>query len=115
MFVCYPSTSRVFDRSWEDKWEGAMVKHLCQENYQAAANTILKFPPFCIELVKAITCQVKKELETYSKGKSMAKYDGNPLSLKTVKSEDLLEEARNAYHACHCDRDEQSPGEILHK
>ena len=101
MFVGYPSTSRVFDRSCEDKWEGAMVKHLCRQDYQAAANAALKFPPFRTELVKAVSCQVKKELQIYSKGKSMAKFDGDPLSLKTFKNEDLLEEARERMPITH--------------
>ena len=58
-----------------------MVKNLCQENYQAAANTALWFPPFRRELVKAVA-QVKKEVRGYCKRKSMARYEGDPLKLK---------------------------------
>ena len=70
-----------------------MVKHLCLENYQAAANSALKFPPLRKELVRAVTDEVKQELRAFSKGSSSAKYDGDPLNLKTFKNEDLLEEA----------------------
>ena len=70
-----------------------MVKYLCQENYQAAANAALKFPPFRTELVKTISCSVKNETKAYSKGKSLAKYDGDPLNLKQFKSEEFLQEA----------------------
>ena len=70
-----------------------MVKNLCRENYQAAANSAMKFLPLRRELVRAVTDEVKKELRAYSKGSSSAKYDGDPLSLKTFKNEDLLEEA----------------------
>lgn len=53
----------MVERSCEDKLEGAMVKHLCLENYQAAANAALKFPPLRRELVKAVTTSFKEELE----------------------------------------------------
>ena len=69
-----------------------MVKHICWEDYKAAANSALKFHPLRREIVKSITGEVKKELRTYSKGTSMAKYNGNPLSLKYFKSENLLQE-----------------------
>ena len=70
-----------------------MVKNLCKENYQAAANAALQFPPFRRELVKAVAQQVKKEIRDYSKGKSMAKYEGDPLKLKNFNGEEFLEEA----------------------
>jgi len=70
-----------------------MVKNLCKENYQAAANAALQFPPFRRELVKAVAQQVKKEVRDYSKGKSMAKYEGDPLKLKNFNGEEFLEEA----------------------
>ena len=46
--------------------------------YQAAANAAIRFPPFRRELVKAVAQQVKKEVLGYCKGKSMAKYEGEP-------------------------------------
>ena len=61
-----------------------MVKHLCLENYQAAANAALKFPPLRRELVKAVTSAVRTEVRSYSRGKSMAKYDGDPLNLRRL-------------------------------
>ena len=73
-----------------------MVKLLCLERYQAAANVALKLTPLCRELVKATASSVKKEVIDYSKAMSLVKYDGNPsdpLSLKHIKSEDFLEEA----------------------
>jgi len=69
------------------------VKLLCLENYQAAANVALKFPPLRREFVKATASSVKKEVRDYSKAISFAKYDpSDPLSLKHFKSEDFLEE-----------------------
>lgn len=78
-----------------------MVKHLCLENYQAAANAALKFPPLRRELVKAVTSAVRTEVRSYSRGKSMAKYDGDPLNLKHFKTEDFLEEARERIPVTH--------------
>ena len=71
------------------------MKLLCLENYQAAANVALKFPPLHREFVKATASSVKKEVRDYSKAISLVKYDGNPsdpLSLKHFKSEKFLEE-----------------------
>ena len=70
-----------------------MVKNLCQENYQAAANTALWFPPFRRELVKAVAQQVKKEVRDCCKRKSLAKYEGEPLQLKNFNGEEFSEEA----------------------
>ena len=91
--VGYPLSSRVFDQSCEDKWKGATVKNLCQENYQATANAALWFPHFCRELVKAAAQPVKKEVPDYCKKKSMARYEGDPLKLKNFNAEEFLEEA----------------------
>ena len=73
-----------------------MVKLLCLERYQAAANAALKLTPLRRELVKATASSVKKEVRDCSKAISLAKYDGDPsdpLSLKHIKSEDFLEQA----------------------
>ena len=70
-----------------------MVKNLCQENYQAAANAALRFPPFCRELVKAVAQKVKEEVRGYCKRKSMARYEGDPLKLKNFNADLFLEEA----------------------
>ena len=43
-----------------------MVKDLCLENYQAAANSTTSHR----QLVKAVTSSVKKEVRAYSKGQS---------------------------------------------
>lgn len=70
------------------------MKLLCLENYDAAANVALKFPPLRREFVKATASSVKKEVRDYSKAISFVKYDGNPsdpLSLKHFKSENFLE------------------------
>ena len=67
-----------------------MIKQICLEDYKAVANSALKFLPFRREIVKAITLEIKREMRTYSKGNSMAKYNGNPLRLKDFKSDDLL-------------------------
>lgn len=71
-----------------------MVKNLCLENYRAAANSALKFPPLKREIFKAVSGIIKKELRDYSRGKSPAKYDGDPLSLRNFKNKELLESAR---------------------
>lgn len=78
-----------------------MVKHLCLENYQAAANAALKFPPLRRELVKAVTSAVRTEVTSYSRGKTTAKYDGDPLNLKHFKTEDFLQEARERIPVTH--------------
>ncbi len=84
----------MFERSCEDKWELATVKNLCLENYKAAANSALKFAPFKREILSAVNGVIRQELRDYSKGKSVGRYDGNPLSLKTFSVEELLESAR---------------------
>ena len=78
-----------------------MVKNLCQENYQAASNTALWFPPFRRELVKAIAQQVKKEVRGYCKRKSMARYKGDPLKLKNFNADLFLEEANERMPIAH--------------
>ena len=80
------------------------MKLLCLENYQAAANVALKFPPLRREFVKATASSVKKEVRDYSKAISLAKYDGDPydpLSLKHFKSEDFLEEVSEGIPIIH--------------
>ena len=66
-FVGYPSYSRVVERSCKNKQEGAMVKHLWLENYQAAANSTTSLRA---REIKAVTSSVKKEERAYSKGQS---------------------------------------------
>ena len=66
-----------------------MIKQICLEDYKAAANSALKFLPFRREIVKAITLEVKREMRSYIKGNSMAKYNGNPLSLKDFRNDDI--------------------------
>ena len=99
--ILRPQSCRVFERGCEDKWELAMVKNLCLENYQAVANSALKFPPLKRELLKAVSGIVKKELRDYSRGKSPAKYDGDPLSLTTFNNAELLESAREQMPCTH--------------
>ena len=89
----YPASSRVLERSCEDKKESDMVKNICKQNYRPAANAALHFPPFRRELVKELIQLLRKELKTYSEGPSVAKYNGDPLSLSKYTSESLLEEA----------------------
>ena len=67
-----------------------MIKQICLEDYKAASNSALKFLPFRREIVKAVTLEIKREMRSYIKGKSMAKYNGNPLSLKDFRSDDFL-------------------------
>ena len=93
IFVGYPASSRVLERSCEDKFENIMVKSLCKENYHQAAYAALKFPPFREELVKEVAKLVKGELKTYSEGPSTAKYNGDPLSLSQYNAENMLEDA----------------------
>jgi hypothetical protein len=91
----------VKERSCEDRLEGAMIKQICLEDYKAAANSALKFPPFRQAIVKAVTDEVKREMRTYSKGNSVAKYNGNPLSLKDFKSDDMLLEMKERLPVTH--------------
>lgn len=80
------------------------MKLLCLQRYQAAANTPLKPPPLCRELVKATASLDKKEVRDYCKAISLAKYDGDPsdpLSLKHIKSEHFLEEASERIPTTH--------------
>ena len=51
--------------------------------------------------MKAVTSAVRTEVRSYSRGKSMAKYDGDPLNLKHFKTEDFLEEARERIPVTH--------------
>ena len=89
----YPASTCIIERTCDDKYEGAIVKNLCREDYRAAANSALKFPPFRTELVKAVAVLVKNELSAYSKGNNSARYNGDLLSLASFKNEDLLEDA----------------------
>ncbi|KXJ27193.1 hypothetical protein AC249_AIPGENE17609 [Exaiptasia diaphana] len=94
VFVGYPGSSRVSDRSCEDKQESAFVKNICKENYRAAANAALKFPPFRREVVKELIELLRKEMRNYSEGPTpYGKYTGEPLDLSEYSSESLLEEA----------------------
>ena len=92
------------------------MKHLCRENYQAAANAALKFPPFPTELVKAVTCQVKKELQNLQQGKIDSEVRWRPPELENFQERGFIRgsEGENAYHECHCDCDKQSPDKISH-
>lgn len=89
-FCCLSNLGSSEERSCEDKFEGTMIKQICLEDYKAAANSALKFLPFRREIVKAVTLEIKREMRSYIKGKSMAKYNGNPLSLKDFRSDDFL-------------------------
>lgn len=79
VFVGYPASSRVLERSCEDKSESSMRKTVCKGNYCAAANAALSFPPFRRELVKELIQLIRKELNTCSQGPSAANYNGDPL------------------------------------
>ena len=60
---CYTSYPRAVERSCKNKWEDAMVKHLCLEIIKQQ-----QIPPLHGELVKAVASL--KKVRAYSKGQS---------------------------------------------
>lgn len=51
--------------------------------------------------MKEVATAIKTELRNYSKGKSITKYNGDPVTLKTLMSKDLLEEANEKMPITH--------------
>ena len=97
----YPQSGRVSERACEDKWELSIVKNLCTKNYKATANAAIKFIPFKTEILNVASCIMKKELRYFSKGPSMAKYEGEPASIGTFTNAELLHTAQEKIPVTH--------------
>jgi hypothetical protein len=71
-----------------------LVKSLANKNYKSASVAAFEYPLMKEFLVQKFYNETRKELKTYSKSKSLFRFDGLFESLATYRSADLLNECK---------------------
>ena len=91
--VIVDSTGQVTTRIPHEEESKQIVRQLCNKNWQAAANTILKHKELKPEVVKALKKNVSEELTSYTKAESILLLN-EPDEIASFSNTIFLEEVR---------------------
>lgn len=91
--VILDSTGKVTSRIPHEEESKQIVRQLCNKNWQAAANTILRHKELKPEVVKALQKTVSEEVASYTKSESVLLLN-EPDEIASISNTIFLEEVR---------------------